>query len=147
MAKTNNKGHTEETKQKISKALMNNNNAEKYTYKQAEELLSQAVELSYDLEFDFIGEIAKVQKVTRRLYDHLITRFPELRELFEMMKSNLEANCYENTKKNKINTAAGVINLKSNHKWTDRNDVTTQDKELKPTTTIINLGQGIKPQE
>lgn len=101
-------------------ALLNNNNAEKYTHKQAEELLLQALELSNDLEYDFIGEIARQQKVTRRLYDHLITRFPDLRELFEMMKSNLEANCYENTKKNKINTAVGIINLKSNHKWNDR---------------------------
>ena len=101
-------------------ALLNNNNAEKYTYKQAEELLLNALELSENLEYDFIGEIAREQKVTRRLYEHLITRFSDLREIYEMMKSNLEANCYENTKKNKINTAVGIINLKSNHKWNDR---------------------------
>jgi len=43
------------------------------------------------------------------------------------MKNNCEANCFNNIKKENINTAAGIINLKSNHGWSDRiqQDVTT----------------------
>src|SRR5690606_19108622 len=118
MAKS--KKHSEETKKKISKALMNNNNAEIYTYDTAVELFNEALELSKNEEYDFIGEIAKLQGISRNLYDHLMSRFPDLKNVYSLLKSNLEANCYQNTKKNKINTAVGIINLKSNHKWNDR---------------------------
>ena len=32
----------------------------------------------------------------------------------------MERNCYSNTKKGIIKEATGIVNLKSNHKWTDR---------------------------
>ena len=139
-----NKVHTEETKEKISKALLNNNNAEKYTYEDSLKLFNEALEYSCDLEFDFIGEIAREQRITRNLYDHLISRFPDLKEIYNAIKTNLEANCYQNTKKNKINTAVGIINLKSNHKWTDRLET---DNTNKNTNVNFNIKEVLKFKE
>ena len=65
---------------------------------------------------------------------------------YQRAKRKSERNCFTDTKKGIINTAAGIINLKSNHGWTDRVDNTTKDKEVS-TTTIINLGEGKKPDE
>ena len=48
------------------------------------------------------------------------------------MKNNCEANCFNNIKKENINTAAGIINLKSNHGWSDRiqTDHTTKGDKI-----------------
>lgn len=40
-----------------------------------------------------------------------------------------------------------IVNLKSNHGWTDRVDNTSKGEEIKQTTNIINLGGGVKPDE
>ena len=125
-----------------------NKNAEKWTLEKSEALLDEAIELTdrvcdyvvhgtkvIGYEFDFIGEIARHLKV----YHELITRdirdrHSSLKPKIKLLKNNLESNCYSNTKKGIINTAVGIVNLKSNHKWTDRVDNTTKDKEIKPTT-------------
>lgn len=128
-------------------APLNNNNAEKWTYELALELFSRAFELSEDKElysvgkesiegfrYDFIGELVnelkKEYKHVGRVHSHLLSRdlpgrFEDLKTEWEDLKSVMETNCYSNTKKGIINTAVGIINLKSNHKWTDRstNDV------------------------
>ena len=157
--------HTEKTKEAISKAMEENSNAEVWTEALAIKLFDRAFEMVEDEELyivgggiktegykhDFIGTIVRelreeykaIGKVGRKLLsDDLPNRFPQLKERYSSLLSDLETNCYENTKKGKINTAVGIVNLKSNHKWTDRTENKNQNEN---TTTIINLGEGTPP--
>jgi hypothetical protein len=157
--------HTEQTKEAISKAMEENNNAEVWALEDADKLFDRAFEMVEDEELyivaggikvdgykhDFIGTIVRelreeyknFGKVGRKLLsDDLPNRFPHLKDRYNALLSELETNCYENTKKGKINTAIGIVNLKSNHKWTDR---TESKNDNTTTTTIINLGEGTPP--
>lgn len=158
--------HTKKTKEAISKSMEENTNAEVWTFEEATKLFNKALEMVDDEElyivaggiktegykYDFIGELVrelkneyKDKKVYRELMNtHLPERFPIFKDLYKQILSALETNCYYNTKKGIINTAVGIVNLKSNHKWTDRTDTTTKDKEIQQ-TTIINLGEGTPP--
>ena len=111
---------------KISAALMNNLNAEKYTEEKAIEIFQEALKKSKEKDYDFVGEVAMDMDVNRHLFTELANKFPNLKPLHSQMISNLEANCFRHTKKNDINTAVGIINLKSNHGWTDRQETTSQ---------------------
>jgi len=104
-----------------------NNNAEKWSEEKAVEFMTKAVELSKSREYDFIGEIAKELDSYKDVFFYLCDKYPKVKRLFSKMKNNCEANCFNNIKKENINTAAGIINLKSNHGWSDRiqQDVTT----------------------
>jgi len=95
-------------------------------------LFTDAVELSKNTDYDFIGEIAKDLDSYIDVFDYLVEKFPELKRFKNRMKRNCEANCFTNIKKENINTGAGIMNLKSNHGWTDRlqQDVTTGGKSL-----------------
>lgn len=115
-----------------------NRNAEKWTFKKAVKLFNDAIELSNQKEkqyikvgneaieveayvYDFIGEIAgELGTFHHLITTHLPDRFPPLKRLKNQLISNLERNCYYNTKKGLIKEATGIVNLKSNHKWTDR---------------------------
>jgi hypothetical protein len=81
-------------------------------------------------EYDFIGEVAKDLKQDKGVFDYLLEKFPQFSRLKTRIKNNCETNCFRNSKKGKINTAIGIVNLKSNHGWTDRADVTSGDKAL-----------------
>lgn len=107
-----------------------NKNAEVWTLQETEDLFYKALGLSYDEQYDFIGEIAKELKTYIDVFDHLIRRFPQFAGMKKHIMRNCEANCYSNTKKGKIREATGIVNLKSNHKWTDRNDFTSKDEGL-----------------
>ena len=104
-----------------------NNNAEKWTIEVATEFMEKAVELSRNSDYDFIGEIAFDLNSDKGTFDYIIQKFPQLKRLKTRLKNNCERNCFRNIKKENINTAAGIINLKSNHGWSDRiqQDVTT----------------------
>jgi len=117
-------------------ALKGNTNAEKWTFEDAELFLEKSLELSKQDNFDFLGEIAKHLGSYIDVYDYLIGKFPELKHYKTHIMRNCEANCFSNSKKGKINTAIGIVNLKSNHGWTDR---VSNDTNLKVT--------GIKPIE
>ena len=112
--------------EKISLAMLDNLNAEKYTLDKALEIFGNAIEMSTGAEYDFIGEVARDLGVTRNIFTQLSAKFPELKPFENQLVNNLEANCFKHTKKNDINTAAGIINLKSNHGWTDRQETTSQ---------------------
>lgn len=105
---------------------MDNLNAEKYPEEKALELFSKALDMSVNNKYDFIGEIARDLSVTRNLFNQLAKKFPKFKVVENQIISNLEANCFMHTKKGDINTAAGIINLKSNHGWTDRQETTSQ---------------------
>lgn len=115
-----------------------NKNAEKWSFRKAVKLFNEAIELSEEKEiyylkvgekaievegykFDFIGEIAgELGTFHNLITTHLPDRFPVLQRLKNQLINNLERNCYYNTKKGNIREAIGIVNLKSNHKWTDR---------------------------
>ena len=107
-----------------------NTNAEVWNIEDATLLFNNALEKSVEKEYDFIGEIARDLNTYREIFTYLVDKFPELKETHKRILSNLEANCFSHTKKGTINTAVGIVNLKSNYNWTDRVDTTTKDKEI-----------------
>ena len=113
-------------------APKDNMNAEKWTLEVATKLMTDAVELSKNTDYDFIGEIAKDLDTYIDVFDYLVDKFPELKKYKNKMKRNCEANCFSNIKKENINTGAGIMNLKSNHGWTDRvqQDHTTKGDKI-----------------
>jgi len=118
-----------------------NKNAEKYNYEKAEEILSEAVVISLKQEFDFIGEVAQEIGSTYQKLSELTKKYPDLKPLYDEMKSNCEVNCFRNGKKGNINTGMAIMNLKSNHGWTDRIDSTSKGQEIKSSITNINMGE------
>lgn len=127
-------------------APQGNTNAEKWTIEEATKFFDEAVSLSKNDDYDFIGEVAKDLDQDKGVFDYLIDKFPELERMKTKIKNNCEVNCFRNGKKGDINTAMAIVNLKSNHGWTDRVDTTTKDNEVS-STTIINLGSGVNPNE
>ena len=123
-----------------------NKNAEKWTIEEANDFMDKAVELSANKKYDFVGEVAKELGQYHQLFTYLKDKFPDLDYQYKMIFSNCETNCFLNGKKGDIIPSLAIMNLKSNHKWTDRVDNTTKDKEL-TTTNIVNLGTGVKPNE
>lgn len=101
-------------------APKNNTNAEKWTIEAATETMTKAVELSRENEYDFIGEVAKEMGTYHEVFTYLKDKFDELKPLHKELLSNCETNCFSNGKKGSINTAMAIVNLKSNHGWTDR---------------------------
>jgi len=117
-------------------APIGNKNAEKWTFEKARKLFEDAIALTEETDeyvlsgnkisgykFDFIGEVAVELDVYHELFGHLVGRFPELDEMRDRMNSRIERNCYSNTKKGIIKEATGIVNLKSNWGWTDRQRV------------------------
>lgn len=102
-------------------APQNNKNAEKWTYKEAKDFMEKAVSLSYSKEYDYIGEVAKDLKTYHEVFDYLSNKFKDLKRLKNLIISNCEVNCFSNAKKGDIVASVAIMNLKSNHKWTDRN--------------------------
>lgn len=124
-----------------------NRNAEKWTFKKSIRLFNDAIDLTDEemtikikvgnkitemkgYKFDFIGEIARELKTFHEIFVHLKSRFPVLKRKYNTLINNLEQNCYSNTKKGIIKEATGLVNLKSNHKWTDRIDNTSGDQPI-----------------
>lgn len=120
MATRINKNHTNEIKEKISKSMLNNNNAEVWTIEESRQLFNEALKLSYDEKYDFIGEIARDLKSYIDVFDYLTDKYPELKKIKNQIMRNCEANCFSNSKKGKIREATAIVNLKSHHGWTDR---------------------------
>ena len=127
-------------------APKDNKNAEKWTLEKSIELFDSADDIVkrkteylvhgskiQGYEFDFIGELADELEVYRDLLQRDIpNKFPQFTARFNKLKNKLETNCYSNTKKGIINTAVGIVNLKSNHNWTDKlqTDHTTNGKDI-----------------
>jgi hypothetical protein len=113
-------------------APKDNTNAEKWTIETATKLMTEAVKLSKKEDYDFIGEVAKKLDTYIDVFDYIVDKFPELKKYKSQIKRNCETNCFSNIKNENINTAAGIMNLKSNHGWTDRiqSDHTTKGDKL-----------------
>jgi hypothetical protein len=127
--------------------LKGNTNAEKWTLEEAEKFFNDAIDLVTEhdkakdiYKYDFVGEVARELKSYKEVFTYLKDKYPtELKELHKRLISTLEANCFYNSKKGNINTAIGIVNLKSNHGWTDRNDFTSDGKELQQTPSSIKV--------
>jgi hypothetical protein len=74
--------------------------------------------------YDFIGELSLEFNVNRKtLKREILAHAPELQNEVDTIYGFMERNCYANTKKGIIKEATGIVNLKSNHNWTDRNQI------------------------
>ena len=116
-----------------------NKNAEKWTHKEAKEFMEKAVSISESKEYDFIGEVAKELKTYHKIFDYLSNKFTDLKHLKDLIISNCEVNCFSNAKKGDIVASVAIMNLKSNHKWTDRLDNTSSDGSMSPPKTLAEL--------
>lgn len=114
-----------------SEEMMGNTRAEKWTLEKAEELFAQAIEITKGNEYDFIGEVAKELGTYIDVFDYLADKFPTLKEAKNQLKRNCEASCFSNGKNNKINVAMAIVNLKSNHGWTDRSHEVVEQTTIK----------------
>lgn len=125
----NGKQHTPEAKEKISTSMIGNVNAEKYTEEEALKLFIEAIQIARTLKCDFVGEVSEEQLINRHVYSDLVKKYPNLKPLHTTLLSACETNCFRHTKKGQIIASAGIVNLKSNHQWTDRTenktDITT----------------------
>lgn len=124
--------------------MIGNKNAEKWDLKESKKLFEKAIKLTNQKEeyiingktikgysFDFIGEIARELQTFHEIFGHLLKRFEkELKHPSNILRNNIEQNCYSNTKKGIIKEGTGIVNLKSNWKWTDRVDNTTDGEKI-----------------
>jgi hypothetical protein len=116
-----------------------NKNAEKWTFRNAVVFFNEAIELSMEKDYeqkgspykyDFIGELARDMGLYKSIFTELVKKFPVLKRLHNQIIETLEANCFCNSKKGNIKEATAIVNLKSNHHWTDRADITTYDEKI-----------------
>lgn len=139
--------HSKEAKEKISLSQKGNTNTTIYSEDDCNKILDTCIEMSKQKEptddsvykFDFIGTILSEVGLYYRLLDEFIERYPYLKAKYSMLKQQMEINCYENSKRNKINPTIGLANLRANHKWTDRQDMTSGDKPLSISTVLDSL--------
>lgn len=116
--------------------LEDNKNAEKWTIEQATSFMKEALELSKDRDYDFVGEIARELNQYHHLFRYLKGKYPELKSIYKKIYSNCEANCFYNGKKQNITPSLAIMNLKSNHDWTDRVDTTTKGETVNTPPSI-----------
>jgi hypothetical protein len=116
-----------------------NKNAEKWTLQEATEFIEKAVKLSKDTEYDFIGEIAKELNQYKEIFSYLVDKFPELKQQHKRLISNCESNCFYNGKKNNIVPSLAIMNLKSNHGWTDRVETNNTNNNINQDVTPISF--------
>lgn len=121
-----------------------NDNAQKWSLEKAKALFSKAIVLSNQKDgkiytYDFIGEVARELETYHDVFTYLSKTYKELEDSYKQLKRNLEANCFSNTKKGNIREAIGIVNLKSNYKWTDRIDQTTKGEKTSSEKVTINF--------
>ena len=87
----------------------------------------------------FLGEACDEAKTTIDIIRYLRDKYGFSAD-YERLKRKSERNSFTDTKRGIINTAAGIINLKSNHSWTDRlqQDVTTQGDKIEARQIIVS---------
>jgi hypothetical protein len=101
---------------------------EHWTLEESESFLKEAVEISKNAGFDFIGEVAREQNTYRDVYDYIVEKFPSLKHYKSIISRNCETNCFSDGKKGNIVPSLAIMNLKSNHGWTDRSENTVKGK-------------------
>jgi hypothetical protein len=115
-----------------------NKNALKWTLERSKQVLAEAVEKAGttkddkgNYEYDFIGEVARDMGYYKSLFMEIRDKYPrQLNPIYRKLIDTLEANCFRNSKKGAIREATAIVNLKSNHKWTDRQDLTSKGQKI-----------------
>jgi len=102
----------------------NNKNAEKWDLETAVKFMEDSLILAKEKKHDFIGEVARDMDSYRELYTYLSDKFTDCKYIYKRLTQECESNCFSHGKKSEINPALAIMNLKSNHKWTDRLDST-----------------------
>jgi hypothetical protein len=116
-------------------AAKRNKNAEYWTESEAENLFNKALDLSYNQDYDFIGEIARDLRTYRDIFTYLSNKFENLKDTYKLICSNLEANCFSHGKKESISVPMAKMNLKANYNWTDK----PQESQPQNVTFTINV--------
>lgn len=111
-------------------APLENTNAEKYTEQIANDLFDKAILIANQGDKDFIGEVAVELNLYHEIFVYLVDKFPDLKHKYKQLIARVEANCFSNAKDGRIKESIAIVNLKSNHNWTDRQriDQTTEHK-------------------
>jgi hypothetical protein len=111
----------------------NGKNSEVWTLEESEALFLKCLEVAKDKtrdDNDFIGEVALTCDTYLTQLDYLKKKYPELlNPIYNNIKSCCEANCFRNGKTQKIVPSMAIMNLKSNHGWTDRVEQNTTVKD------------------
>lgn len=97
-----------------------NKNAEKWTEEESISFLEEAIQIAKDKGHDFIGEVATDLDSYRDIFTFLKDKFPECNRLYKRLVQQCESNCFSHGKKGDIVPSLAIVNLKSNHGWTDR---------------------------
>jgi hypothetical protein len=97
-----------------------NLNAEKWTLEEATALMERALVVCKEKGFDFIGEVACELDTYRDIFVYLKDKFDECKPLYKRLEQQCEANCFSHGKTGDIVPSLAIMNLKSNHGWTDR---------------------------
>ena len=113
-----------------------NTNAEKWTLEASIEFMQDSLKLAREQKHDFIGEVARDMDSYRDVYTYLKDKYSECNHLYNKILQECETNCFSHGKKGDINTAMAIVNLKSNHNWTDRVDNTSKGNEIKSGVTL-----------
>ena len=114
-----------------------NQYSEKWTLEECERFMLEAVKISEQPDMDFIGEVAREQQSYKEVYIYITDKFKALKPLLKRLKSNCERNCFSNGKNGAIVPSLAIMNLKSNHGWTDRVDNTTKGDKIESQPAIV----------
>ncbi len=120
-------------------APKNNKNAEKWTEEEAIKFFDKALKVCKEKGFDFIGEVASELDTYRDIFTYLKDKFTTVKPLYKRLEQQCETNCFAHAKKGEIVPSLGIINLKSNHGWTDRVDQTTKGEQVGGEKVVINF--------
>jgi hypothetical protein len=117
-------------------SLKGNTNAEKWTLEEATKLFENAILIAKEKQLDFIGEVALELDTYREIFVYLKDKFIECKIYYKKLEQICEANCFSHGKTGDIVPSLAIMNLKSNHGWTDR---------VESTNTNTNINQDVTP--
>ena len=110
-------------------APIGNTNAEVWSEEEAVSFMNQSLATLKIEKFDFIGELAQEMNQYRTLYNYLAEKYKSCKTLLNRIEQECEANCFQHGKKGKIVPSLAIMNLKSNHGWTDRTEQTIRQEQ------------------
>jgi hypothetical protein len=116
-----------------------NNNAEKWTIEEAIKLFENAINIAKDKKLDFIGEVALELETYREVFVYLKDKFIECKTYYKKLEQICEANCFSHGKTGDIVPSLAIMNLKSNHGWTDRVETNNTNNNINQDVTPISF--------
>jgi len=110
-----------------------NQNAKKWDFESAKELFEKCLVIASNKkrdDNDFIGEVAQAAGASLYKLKYLKETFTDLDKIYAEIKSQCEANCFAHGKNGGIVPSLAIMNLKSNHGWTDRLATENKTEEI-----------------